>query len=164
MKNMSKYVDIVFDGPPSHESGRFVEVENDKGASIRFGEWVECGEYWCLRIKLSDFPHADGYVVMQNTDRTEGRGEELPITVTLNETVAVDASKGQGVMGSDAHIKRAAIFYNGAQPYGPVKLHKPSNHQIQRTQELEAKSAVISKAKDLGLTQGEIDTLSGVHE
>ena len=35
------YVDIVFDGPPSHESGRFVEVENSKGASIRFGEWVQ---------------------------------------------------------------------------------------------------------------------------
>ena len=31
---------IRFDGPPSHESGRFIEVERD-GASISFGEWVE---------------------------------------------------------------------------------------------------------------------------
>lgn len=34
-------VHIIFDGPPSHESGRFVEVENDAGASIRAGEWIE---------------------------------------------------------------------------------------------------------------------------
>ena len=27
---------IVFDGPPSHESGRFVEVEDENGASVGF--------------------------------------------------------------------------------------------------------------------------------
>ena len=48
---MSKYIDIVFDGPPSHESGRFVEVEDDSGTSIKFGEWVERPDgYWVLRI------------------------------------------------------------------------------------------------------------------
>jgi len=31
---------IIFDGPPSHESGRFVEVEID-GKGGRVGEWVE---------------------------------------------------------------------------------------------------------------------------
>ena len=30
---------IVFDAPPSHESGRFVEVENEWGQSVRAGEW-----------------------------------------------------------------------------------------------------------------------------
>ena len=45
------YVDIVFDGPPSHESGRFVEVENAQGRSINFGEWVHRADgYWALRI------------------------------------------------------------------------------------------------------------------
>ena len=33
------FVDIVFDGPPGPESGRFVEVENSQGKSISFGEW-----------------------------------------------------------------------------------------------------------------------------
>jgi hypothetical protein len=46
----SAYVDIVFDGPPSHESGRFVEVEDATGASINLGEWVKKGAYWRLRI------------------------------------------------------------------------------------------------------------------
>lgn len=30
-----KLVDIVFDGPPSHKSGRFVEVEDQDGKSIQ---------------------------------------------------------------------------------------------------------------------------------
>lgn len=34
-----QYMDIVFDGPPSHESGRFVEVEDDQGRSRQVGEW-----------------------------------------------------------------------------------------------------------------------------
>lgn len=47
----NKYIDIVFDGPPAHESGRFVEVEDQTGSSIKFGEWIEREDgYWCLRI------------------------------------------------------------------------------------------------------------------
>ena len=48
---MSKFVDIVFDGPPGPTAARFVEVENESGASISFGEWVERDDgYWVLRI------------------------------------------------------------------------------------------------------------------
>jgi hypothetical protein len=44
-------VDIVFDGPPGPEAGRFVEVENSKGHSINFGEWLQRPDgYWVLRI------------------------------------------------------------------------------------------------------------------
>ncbi len=50
---MSDYIDIVFDGPPAHESGRFVEVENKKGASVSVGEWIERADgYWVLRIAI----------------------------------------------------------------------------------------------------------------
>ena len=45
------FVDIVFDGPPGPESGRFVEVENSQGKSISFGEWkVRADGCWVLRI------------------------------------------------------------------------------------------------------------------
>jgi len=45
------FVDIVFDGPPGPESGRFVEVEAPDGRSISLGEWVERPDgYWVLRI------------------------------------------------------------------------------------------------------------------
>jgi len=52
---MSDYIDIVFDGPPSHQSGRFLEVEDSKGKSIDFGEWVcRPNGYWALRIPVED--------------------------------------------------------------------------------------------------------------
>lgn len=46
------YIDIVFDGPPGHESGRFVEVENAEGRSVHVGEWLQRSDgYWVLRIE-----------------------------------------------------------------------------------------------------------------
>ncbi len=43
-----KPVFIVFDGPPSRDSGRFVEVETADGKSVSAGEWKQDGEYWNL--------------------------------------------------------------------------------------------------------------------
>lgn len=51
---MAGYIDVVFDGPPEAESGRFVEVEDETGASIVAGEWIERENgYWALRIATS---------------------------------------------------------------------------------------------------------------
>ncbi len=48
---MGKPINIIFDGPPSHESGRFVEVETDDGKSINSGKWSEREDgLWSLRI------------------------------------------------------------------------------------------------------------------
>lgn len=48
------FIDIVFDGPPGPEAGRFVEVENAEGKSVSIGEWlhVENDKFWRLRIRL----------------------------------------------------------------------------------------------------------------
>ena len=48
-------IDIVFDGPPSHDSPRLVEVEDGNGKSVRIGEWIERDDgFWALRISASD--------------------------------------------------------------------------------------------------------------
>lgn len=53
MADPEDFIDILFDGPPGHESGRFVEVENPHRRSIRVGEWVERDDgLWALRIPL----------------------------------------------------------------------------------------------------------------
>lgn len=45
-------INIIFDGPPGPESGRFIEVETDGGASIRIGEWIKRADgLWALRIE-----------------------------------------------------------------------------------------------------------------
>lgn len=47
-----EYFDVVFDGPPSHDSPRFVEVEDENGRSIKHGEWLQRPDgYWVLRFK-----------------------------------------------------------------------------------------------------------------
>lgn len=67
---MTKYVDIVFDGPPSHMSGRFVEVENDSGASINFGEWIQrAGGYWALRLYRAPHTHVAGGIHIDQCKR-----------------------------------------------------------------------------------------------
>ncbi len=48
---MNKTIDIVFDGPPGPVAGRFVEVEDESGASIGIGDWIERDDgFWALRI------------------------------------------------------------------------------------------------------------------
>lgn len=45
------HLDIVFDGPPGPEAGRFVEVEDGTGKSIQFGEWIKREDgLWALRF------------------------------------------------------------------------------------------------------------------
>ena len=84
---MSKYIDIVFDGPPSHVTGRFVEVENDDGKSIRAGEWIDRGDgYWALRIaqpaplKLEDVAMLcdHGYAICARCDMVPGSWRVAP--------------------------------------------------------------------------------------
>ncbi|MFB1500848.1 hypothetical protein [Thiocapsa sp. N5-Cardenillas] len=44
-------INVIFDGPPGPEAGRFVEVETDDGRSINAGEWSERPDkLWALRI------------------------------------------------------------------------------------------------------------------
>jgi hypothetical protein len=51
----TKTVDVVFDGPPGPESGSFIEVEDQTGASIRVGQWIERDDgYWVLRLDIAD--------------------------------------------------------------------------------------------------------------
>lgn len=47
------FIDIVFDGPPAPEAGRFVEVEDAEGRSIDLGGWMERNDgTWALRIPV----------------------------------------------------------------------------------------------------------------
>lgn len=46
-------IDIVFDGPPGNESGRFIEVESPPGVGISFGTWLQREDgYWVLRFTV----------------------------------------------------------------------------------------------------------------
>jgi hypothetical protein len=43
------HIDIVFDG--TIPNARFIEIEDENGKSIEFGEWIDRGNgTWALRI------------------------------------------------------------------------------------------------------------------
>ena len=49
--SLAPMMDVVFDGPPEHVAGRFVEVEDADGKSINVGKWLERNDgYWVLRM------------------------------------------------------------------------------------------------------------------
>jgi hypothetical protein len=50
-------INVIFDGPPGPEGGRFIEIETDDGRSICIGEWSRRHDgNWALRIVA--LPHA----------------------------------------------------------------------------------------------------------
>lgn len=76
---------IVFDGPPGHESGRFIECETPDGQSVSIGEWHERADgWWELRVPLSP---AEPVLVLGVEDETAtpvGRFERCPICLKAN--------------------------------------------------------------------------------
>lgn len=59
------YIDVVFDGPPAPVSGRFIEVEDENGTSIKVGEWVKRDDgYWVLRIP-QEAPRSQSTVILE---------------------------------------------------------------------------------------------------
>ena len=70
-----RFIDIVVQGAPGApepESGKFIEVENLEGRSIRIGEWIDRGDgYFALRIPVAALPAAGGPTENRPLDRTE---------------------------------------------------------------------------------------------
>ena len=83
---MSKKLVIRFDGPPGHESGRFIEVELD-GTSINYGEWEQDGDDWLLVL-----PDADARVA-QLEAKNERLWQEREIIVGYLATTLMRENK-----------------------------------------------------------------------
>ncbi len=47
-------INVIFDGPPGPQCGRFIEVETDDGRGTSAGEWIKRPNgRWALRIVLN---------------------------------------------------------------------------------------------------------------
>lgn len=74
---MTKYIDIIFDGPPGPDGGRFVEVEDDKGESLAVGHWTQRKDgYWALRL-YKGHTHVAGTTVGKHIDECARCGCDL---------------------------------------------------------------------------------------
>lgn len=53
------HIDFVCDGPPGPDGGRFVEVEDANGNSLKVGSWLQRPDgNWTLRITVAEFGKA----------------------------------------------------------------------------------------------------------
>ena len=97
--NSYKAINIIFDGPPGPESGKFVEVETDSGESIGIGKWIERDDgFWALRIQGRFIPeYSPEYV-----DEILLEAGHNPETVA-NDTVNLVDGIIKRRVGSDVH-------------------------------------------------------------
>jgi len=88
---MAEYLDVVFDGPPGPQSGRFIEVETNTGRSVSFGEWVKREDgYWALRIWGKPHCHVAGTTIGRDIDECARCGHDIrhPIHAETNRILA----------------------------------------------------------------------------
>jgi len=94
-----EFIRILFDGPPSHESGRFIEVETEYGNSISFGEWIE-GEdgLWYLQFPNPTNEHAALKRIYRRIQEADHPTLTLPVemTVAMAEMTALLAKDTDG--------------------------------------------------------------------
>lgn len=103
------------------------------------------------------------YGVYTNTDCTEGRGEEYPIAFCWLFSTAIRLSKGKGVMGSDARIKKIDVLRIGDQrailtEY--IRVHSPTTADLAADAAKERYDETVKRLRELGVTESEIQTIA----
>ena len=103
----NSFIDVVFDGPPGPEAGRFVELENSRGESISPGEWVHRPDgYWALRLPSRETYHAERDALAARVAELEALLAEVAPFVC----VCADMEWGQGhLRGCPLERIRAAL-------------------------------------------------------
>lgn len=77
------HIEIVFDGPPGPNAGRFVEVEDQAGRSICIGRWLKREDgFWALRIfsmheNAKPHTHVAGTTIGKHIDECAVCGQDL---------------------------------------------------------------------------------------
>jgi len=110
------------------------------------------------------------FVVMTNTDLTEGTGEGYPLAVTKLSSTAKRIGSGKYVMDSDCEVLEAFSFVariNGkTMTFVPGRIIGPTDEE-KREEEIEIekrlcaekKDKALKKAKELGLSDDDIQYL-----
>ena len=96
------FTDIVFDDPPGPVCGRFIEVEDEHGASIRFGEWVQRDDgLWALRLPanarlISAAPEMYGLLAEVDLDNQGKLGSAHSATLPARIQSVLAKARGEG--------------------------------------------------------------------
>lgn len=113
----------------------------------------------------------DVWVAMTNTDLTEGRGHQIVYAVAVSPEAAARLGAGCYVQGTDCPVSKCKAFLIDGRWHAPAVIHDEipldTQHRLTReAREAKAKEleSVISRAKDLGMSDADIDLLTKAKE
>lgn len=101
----------------------------------------------------------DGYVVVSNTDLTEGRGFSVHLGYTESLQCARRLAKGKGVQGTDAYVQKCRLYQIEGDLYGPITFTRPTPEDIELDARDRAHAEAIAAARKAGLTDEQIEAL-----
>lgn len=98
------------------------------------------------------------WLVITNTDLTEGRGKEVRLAFCEEYATARRLGKGKYVQGGDCPITKCELFKPEGKSawFGPVTVEKPSAQDSADQSIIDAREAALVKARDAGLSDAEI--------
>ena len=103
------------------------------------------------------------WVAYTNTDCTEGRGFDVPIAVCATEITAMRLARHQYVQDSDGPVRKMELVKIDGLWYAPlsaVRVIEPTSQDVTAQNTLDAKRAIMAKAKAAGLSDDEIKALT----
>jgi hypothetical protein len=107
------------------------------------------------------------YVVITNSDLTEGRGREYIKYFCELEATAQRLAKGGYVQGTNCPITIIEVVKNNNSWFGPVSIVPPTSDDIHVEEHLEKlrehaaqKQKVIEKMRDAGFSEDDIKILT----
>lgn len=111
-----------------------------------------------MKINIDDVETV--WIVWGNTDLTEGRGDGYPLHLCERKSTAIRLSKKAYVQGTDAPVEEGKIYCIKGRWYGVTSTVIPTREDIELEKERIEREGIIEKAKQLGLSDVEIEKLS----
>lgn len=102
------------------------------------------------------------WMVMVNSDLTEGRGYAVVKAVCEDEVTARRLASGADVQGTNGRVSEVTVRWEDGQWWGPVTLVPPTREDRIRHEVLDVARAALAKATELGLTAEDIRALRGL--
>ena len=92
------------------------------------------------------------WLVVSNSDRTEGKGKSVILAVTWSRSTANRRARGMGVMGSDAEVRPSTAVRTRDGWLAATQILDPSDSDLAQDKLEEERQVALQKARDLGMS------------
>lgn len=99
------------------------------------------------------------YVVVSNSDRTEGRGYPVCLSSCTSKATALRLAKGAGVQGCDAEVIEDVAINIDGRWYIRGSITSPSSNDMKVQEDMDKYEKALEDARELGLTEDQIMVL-----